>query len=190
MDQDRRVDETGVILDSGSTGGQRTDQAVVVRSEELDALYEQGSASLLLLAYGLTDDLAEARQCATDAWVQVLARPRVLDEVADPAGYLRQVVAARIRSRRRRRALPGRLRPRPAPATGPVPEELDRLPVELRQAIVLRDLAGLGLGEAAALAGVAPAELRQRVAAGREALAAGDHAADTHPGPPTDVDRG
>jgi RNA polymerase sigma factor (sigma-70 family) len=154
---------------ANGTGGKRTrmmdavhDEAVVREGGDAagwEELYRTDYAMAVRLAGLLVGDYRAGEEIAQEAFARLL---ETRTEMADPAGYLRGIVANLCRSRVRRAVLARRYRdwPNVAPAG---PEEatervaaqtavrwaLQRLPARQREAVVLRFYGGLTESEVA-----------------------------------------
>ncbi|UDY37114.1 RNA polymerase sigma factor [Dermatobacter hominis] len=108
--------------------------------ERLDALFRDRYAPLVRLATLLAGSRAVAEEVVMDAFEQLAPR---LDEVAEPAAYLRTSVVNGVRSSHRRAATAERFR-RPVDAAVPAPDldemwdRLHALRPEVRACVVLR----------------------------------------------------
>jgi RNA polymerase sigma-70 factor (ECF subfamily) len=140
------------------------------------------------LAFRFTGRADEAEELAQDIFLRAFERLHQFEgpEALFPAWLLTLARRVAIDHLRRRRAPPlSETEPDSLPSRAPGPEKgveesessvllwrgLRSLPVELREAVVLRDLEGLSYAEAAEVAGVPVGTMKSRVNRGRIELA-------------------
>jgi RNA polymerase sigma-70 factor (ECF subfamily) len=146
----------------------------------------------------LTGDLASAEDVAQEAFVRAASRWRQLARYDQPEAWVRRT-AFRLaidlaRRSRRHRGLVARLGARREPDAELHPQDravieaLRRLPLPLREVLVLHHCLDLPVEEVAAQTGVNPSTVKSRLSRGRERLAALLDP-DTAPTPATEEDR-
>lgn len=145
-----------------------------------DAFYERSYHRVVAHVYLTCGNLAEAQDCAQEAFIRAWDKRRQLDRDGHPEAWVR-TVAHRIsisRWRRDRRQVPvGDDRPEPA-STDPdatdrvaLQRALQELPVETRRVIVLHHLHDLSVNDVAAELGVPSGTVKARLSRGRARLA-------------------
>jgi len=149
---------------------------------QLEEIYAATAGRLVAQLYGLTGDFAEAQDVVQEAFARALARPSRLRDVDDPEAWLRTVAMNLARSRHRRRALFDRLS-RSGRIVGPssVPAmsadhvalvaALQRLPRQMREAVVLHHIADLPVVDVARVLDCSVDAVKARLVRGRRALA-------------------
>lgn len=142
----------------------------------LEVLYRERRADSLRLAHLLVGDRAQAEELVHDAFLRVLPR---IDELDNPAGYLRTVLVNACRDAGRRAT---RAKGHPSDPVPPVPPpdlplassavwaELLRLPERQRIALCLRFYDDLPDSEIAEILDVRPATVRSLVHRGLATL--------------------
>jgi RNA polymerase sigma-70 factor (ECF subfamily) len=161
---------------SGTGGVNRLTDAVAIED-----LYRGCARSMVVAAYGLTGNLAEAQDAVQEAFVRAVASPRKVLEADDPRAYLKTVALNVARSRyRRRQHLDLLLRRRPAPPevlAGMSPDRvallhaLRQLSQHEREAIVLHHLADLEVAQVAEMLGAPLGTVKSWLKRGRTKLA-------------------
>ncbi|WP_163506913.1 RNA polymerase sigma factor [Fodinicola acaciae] len=159
----------------GASTGEYGAEAVVER------LYRECSRQLLVAAYALTGDLAEAEDAVQEAFVRAFARPGQVARADNPVAWMRIVTLNIARSRfRRKQRLNVLLRRVPAPdsevpAADPdrivLVETVRRLPQAQREVIALFYLADFSLEDVARTLKVSVNVVKSRLHRGRQALA-------------------
>lgn len=146
-----------------------------MHSERFDEFYRSHHADAVRWAIALTGSRDAAEDVAHDALLAVAAK---LDQIDNPAGYLRRTVVNRAisvqrsRGRERRRARQAAAG-QPSSYTAPTTETLDALatlPFKLRAAVTLRYWADWTDEQIAEALGCAPATVRVRIHRGVAAL--------------------
>ena len=138
------------------------------RRERLAEAYGLYASDAVRLAYLLTGDAELARDLVQDAFVRVASRLPAVREPERFRGYLRKTVANLAKNHFRRRALERRHLQAASPAAtdrgpeerDPIFEDLQRLPLRQRTAIVLRYYVDLSEREAADEMGCSVAALK------------------------------
>lgn len=158
--------------------------------EHVREIYAACAGRLVSQVYAMTGDYAEAQDAVQDAFARELGHPGRLARVDNPEAWLRTVAVNLSRSRYRRRAVFDRLvrsgqvaAPAPPPTLSPdhvaLVAALQKLPVPVRETVVLHHLADLPVAEVARLQGCSVEAVKTRLVRGRRALAA--HLRDTEP---------
>jgi RNA polymerase sigma-70 factor (ECF subfamily) len=147
--------------------------------EGFEAFYRATYARTVATLCALTSDLAEAQDCAQEAYARLWQRWANVAEYNDPASWVR-TVGSRIaisRWRRARVAMRNLVRHGPLPlAAVPNPDSaaviaaLRQLPKPQQRVLVLHHMAGLPVAEIAAREGVAVGTIKARLHRGRAAL--------------------
>jgi RNA polymerase sigma-70 factor (ECF subfamily) len=146
----------------------------------VERLYRDAGQQLLLAAYALTGDHAEAQDAVQEAFVRAFAHPARVAKADNPVGWMRTVTlnVARDRHRRRRRLTSlMRLIPHhdPVPDVSPdrvaILEAVKKLPDGQREAIALHYLADLSVEETAEVLRISLSAAKSRLARGRRMLA-------------------
>jgi RNA polymerase sigma-70 factor (ECF subfamily) len=145
-----------------------------------DAFYQATSRRILQHAYAVCGDLAEAQDVVQEAYTRAWQRWSRISLYEDPEAWVRtvawRVAANRWRSARRWLTARARLGP-PEPDHGPGPDAvtieaaLRRLPMPLRQAVVLHYLCDMPVVEVAAVTGSPVGTIKVRLSRARTALA-------------------
>jgi RNA polymerase sigma-70 factor (ECF subfamily) len=156
--------------------GQPTTAAEAV----VERLYRESSRQLLVAAYALTGDLAEAEDAVQEAFVRAFARPGQVARADNPVAWMRIVTLNIARSRfRRRQRLNVLLRRVPPPPVDVPAAEPDRivltdvvrlLPRQQREVITLFYLADLSLEDVALTLKVSVNVVKSRLHRGRGTL--------------------
>jgi RNA polymerase sigma-70 factor (ECF subfamily) len=156
-------------------------QAQPAYERSLELLYRSTYERLVLSAYALTGDVAEAQDAVQEAFVRALARPGPVLTADSPEAWLRKVSLNLARSRFRRRhrldVLLRRVPPPPQEIPGLDPDRLAvlgairRLPRTQAETIALYYLADLPVDEVARALGVPSGTVKARLSRGRAALA-------------------
>jgi RNA polymerase sigma-70 factor (ECF subfamily) len=152
-----------------------------VRDERFAAFFRDVYPRVVGQLRMLTGDLASAEDVAQEAFVRAASRWAQLARYEQPEAWVRKTafhlaVDGLRRARRHRRAL-ARLGARPEPAASLDAEDreviaaLQRLPLPLREALVLHHCLDLPVEEVAAHTGVAAGTVKSRLSRGRERLA-------------------
>lgn len=147
--------------------------------EGFEAFYSATYARTVATLYALTGDVAEAQDCAQEAYARLWQRWSGVAAYNDPGAWVR-TVGARIaisRWRRTRVAMRNLVRQGPA-ALSAVPNAdsvalttaLKSLPPTLQRVLVLHHMAGIPIAEIAAREGVAVGTIKARLHRGRAAL--------------------
>jgi RNA polymerase sigma-70 factor (ECF subfamily) len=146
----------------------------------VERLYRDAGQQLLLAAYALTGDHAEAQDAVQEAFVRAFAHPSRVVYADNPVAWMRTVTLniARDRHRRRHRLKSlMRLIPyhEPAPEVSPdrvvILEAVKKLPDGQREAIALHYLADLSVEDTAEALHVSLSAAKSRLARGRRTLA-------------------
>lgn len=148
---------------------------------QLDALFRQSHSRLVVTAYALTGDLAEAQDVVSETFVRAVAHRRTLLATDSPEAWLR-TVARNVARRRWRRASQLKLLLRRSAASIPDVPELSpnrvallavirQLPPAQREAIALHYIADLPIADIAQTQGVAVSTVKSRLFRGRTRLA-------------------
>jgi RNA polymerase sigma-70 factor (ECF subfamily) len=147
----------------------------------LAEIYRDVHQRLVLTAYTLTGDLAEAQDAVQEAFVRAVARPQKVLAADSAEAWLRTVALniARTRFRRRHRldVLLRRIPPKPEEIPGVGPDWLAmmaairKLPPTQAEAIALHYLADLTIDEIARTLGAPAGTVKARLSRGRTALA-------------------
>jgi RNA polymerase sigma-70 factor (ECF subfamily) len=153
----------------------------VSHQEAIKDLYLASHQRLVLQLYPLTGDLGEAQEAVQEAFVKLLASPRLISALDHPEAWLRTVALNAARSRRRRgrvyQRLLGRVWTGPTEVPGATPDHvalmvaLRALPTGQREAIALHYLADLPVAEVAELLQISEGTVKSRLSRGRAALA-------------------
>ena len=130
----------------------------------------------------LTGDLAAAEDAAQEAFVRAASRWRQLSRYDQPEAWVRmtafRVAVDGLRRAGRQRRLVARLGGRRAPQAELDPQDqavveaLGRLPLAIREVLVLHHCLDLPVETVAAQTGVSPGTVKSRLSRGRERLAA------------------
>ncbi|WP_163506911.1 RNA polymerase sigma factor [Fodinicola acaciae] len=148
--------------------------------EAVERLYREASGQLVLAAYALTGDLADAQDAVQEAFVKAFQRPSRVANADNPVAWMRTVTIniARGRYRRHRRlgVLLRRIPPDPAvPGLAPdrvaVLTAVSKLPSGQREAIALHYFADMSVEEIAVCLRTPAGTVKSRLSRGREALA-------------------
>jgi RNA polymerase sigma-70 factor (ECF subfamily) len=147
----------------------------------LEHLYTEAADQLLVAAFALTGDLAEAQDAVHEAFVRALAHPARVARADSPIGYLRtttlNVARERYRRRQRLRVLMHRMPVTAEQLPGLSPDRIAlldairRLPARHREAITLFYLADLPVDEVAAALKVPAGTVKAWLSRGRTRLA-------------------
>ncbi|GAA1664980.1 SigE family RNA polymerase sigma factor [Fodinicola feengrottensis] len=163
-----------ILRDGGGAAG-LTDVAAI------EELYRGCARRMVVAAYGLTGNLAEAQDAVQEAFVRAVAAPQKVLRAENPEAWLRTVALNVARSRfRRRQHLDMLMRRKP-----PLPETLpgmsaDRiallhamrqLSVREREAIALHHLADLEVTQVAEILGAPVGTVKSWLKRGRTKLA-------------------
>jgi RNA polymerase sigma factor (sigma-70 family) len=155
------MDSTGEVRLAGPDGAPRA-----ARSAAFDEVYAAERPAIVRLAALLVGSHAEGEELAHDAFMKLLER---LDEVDNPAGFLRTVVVRLALSTQRRRRTEARVvrrvgvdRPTSIPELDETWDALQRLQPARRAVLVLRYYEHLHHGEIADLLGCPTATVRSR----------------------------
>jgi RNA polymerase sigma-70 factor (ECF subfamily) len=154
----------------------------VEAGDALEQLYREAGAQLVLSAYALTGNVADAQDAVQDAFVRAFRDPEQVMRADNPLAYMRTATlnAARTRHGRMRRLGELMLRLPPPklvlPGLGPdrvaVLTALGKLPAHQREAIWLHYFADLPIEEIATSLGVPVGTIKSRLKRGREAMLA------------------
>ena len=135
----------------------------------LEALYREQYQPSVRLAHLITGDRSRAEELAQDAFIRLAPK---LDELDNPAGYLRTILVNLCRDDGRRAARAS-AHPAPVPRVAPEPPvpasstavwaALQRLPERQRVAVTLRYSLDLPDDEIAEVLGARPATVRSLV---------------------------
>jgi len=136
-----------------------------------EALFQRHHLSVFRFLRRMTGDASLAEDIAQDVFVRVIRGLETYDARDRDLAWLfriaRRLVADHERDTRRRPALVVDDRPRPAASSAHLGIEIDEalrvLPVEEREAFLLREQAGLGYEEIGALTGATPDAVRNRI---------------------------
>lgn len=152
--------------------------------EEVREIYALSANRLMAQVYAMTGDFAEAQDVVQEAFARALARSGQFRRVDNPEAWLRTVALNLARSRHRRRMVFNRLartglldrydahEPPLSPDHVALVRALQRLPVAVREALVLHHIADLPVREVAELAGCSVDAVKTRLVRGRRALLA------------------
>ena len=148
--------------------------------DEFDEFYHATNRRLLHQMYAMTGNLDDARECVQEAYARAWQHWRSVQQVADPAAWLR-TVAWRIAAGRWHKARNGvravNRSGRPEPVQPPSLDRvalvaaLRKIAAEQRRAIVLYHLVGMSVAEVARETGAPAGTVKARLARGRRALA-------------------
>lgn len=149
--------------------------------EQLDALFRECHGRLVVTAYALTSDLAEAQDVVSETFVRAVAHRKTLLAAESPEAWLR-TVARNVARRRWRRASQLRSLMRRSAASIPDAPELSpdrvallavirQLPAGQREAIALHYIADLPIADIAQTQGVTVSTVKSRLFRGRTKLA-------------------
>ena len=147
---------------------------------DFTAFYDDTWGGTVACAYAASGDLSAAEDLAQEAYVRAWARWSTIRDYDDPAGWVRRVATRLAVSRWRRsrvaqtflsRSRPPEAVAGPSDTTVALVRALSQIPEAQRRAIVLHHLAGLSVGEIAALEHCPTGTVKTRLARGRGALA-------------------
>lgn len=143
--------------------------------------YEAHFGHLVAQLYALTADLAEAQDCAQEAFIRAWPRWSKIRDYDNPQAWLYRVGyrlavsrwrrAARSRLPRVRQALEPVPNPEPSADTMILVEALRKVSESQRRALVLHYMVGLTVAQIAAEEGVAVGTVKARLSRGRTAMA-------------------
>ncbi|GAA1705800.1 hypothetical protein GCM10009765_64000 [Fodinicola feengrottensis] len=150
--------------------------------EIIERLYRESSRYLLVTAFALTGDRAEAEDAVQEAFVRAFATPALVLRADNPVAWMRTVTMniARSRIRRKQRLrmlLPRLAEPESTNLPGLAPERIvlmnavRRLPARQRETIALFYLADMSIQETAEALEVSVTSVKTRLHRGRNALA-------------------
>jgi RNA polymerase sigma factor (sigma-70 family) len=141
------------------------------RDARIEQLFRQEYRGMVRLAYTLIGDNQRAEDVVQDGFIDVLRR---LDEVRQPAAYLRTAVVSRFRSEMRRRRVRAMHPPQPPDdlslGAGDLWDVLAKLTEDQRIAIVLKYHGRYRSSEIAEIMDIAPSTVRYHLRAGLAAL--------------------
>lgn len=146
---------------------------------DFGAHFEANYQRLVAQLYAITLDAGEAHDVVQDAYSRAWRNWAVVGRSSDPSMWIRNVaVRSTIRSWRRVLARVGIARPQPIgdgvdPRTGVLLSALRRLPPPERRSIVLSYMAGVSVGEIAALEEISPGTVQARLSRGRYVVTEG-----------------
>jgi RNA polymerase sigma-70 factor, ECF subfamily len=153
----------------------------VVADEGFTAFFEGAYPRVVGQLRLLTGDLAAAEDAAQEAFVRAASRWRQLSRYDQPEAWVRmtafRLAVAGLRRARRQRRLVARLGSHRAPESelGPqdraVVEALGRLPLPMREVLVLHHCLDLPVETVAIQTGVSVGTVKSRLSRGRERLA-------------------
>jgi RNA polymerase sigma-70 factor (ECF subfamily) len=148
---------------------------------QIERLYVESGSQLLVAAYALTGDLAEAQDAVHEAFLRAFARPGRVLRTGNPVAYLRTVTLNIARERfRRRQRLRVLLRQLPAadetlPGLSPdrtaLLTAIRQLPDRQREAIALYYLADMTVEDVAAALDAPAGSVKAWLSRGRSKLA-------------------
>lgn len=150
-------------------------------TESFDDFYRTTSRRVVHHLYAMTGNLAEAQDCAQEAYARAWQRWSQLDSAGRPEAWVRTVAHRIAVSRwRRTRTAARHLLSHTSEPTSPAPSEdhlllvaaLRQIPEAMRHTVVLYHLVGLSVAEVARETGVAEGTVKARLHRGRAALAA------------------
>lgn len=146
----------------------------------VERLYRESSRQLLVAAYALTGDLAEAEDAVQEAFVRAFARPGQVARADNPVAWMRivtlNIARSRFRRRQRLNVLLRRVPPTPVdlPTTEPdrivLTDMVRLLPRQQREVITLFYLADLSLEDVALTLKVSVNVVKSRLHRGRATL--------------------
>jgi RNA polymerase sigma-70 factor (ECF subfamily) len=166
-----------MVMRPGNPGIARVAPSVASVDDAFDAFWLADQAAVLAVAAALTGDWATAEDITQDAFSAAYRR---WDEIDNPAGWVRRVVANRAASHWRRRAREGaafaRLAARPSPVVlGRENDEFWKtvraLPRRQAQVVTLRYLDDLSISEIAEVLEIAEGTVKATLSHARSALA-------------------
>ncbi|MEX2557898.1 MAG: SigE family RNA polymerase sigma factor [Actinomycetota bacterium] len=147
------------------------------------ALYRRHAANAIRLAYLLTGDEALAEDLFHDAFIKISGRWGTLRDPEAFGGYLRRTIVNLSHSHHRRKAVERRFLERERGSLRPTPgaesldheadelwDQIQRLPIGQRQAIVLRFYEDVSDEEIAEILRCRPGTVRSRISRGLDAL--------------------
>jgi RNA polymerase sigma factor (sigma-70 family) len=148
---------------------------------ELEELYDASYRRLVVQAYAVCGDLADAEDAVQEAFVTAIRKERQLRGVANVEAWIRTTALNRLRGGWRHGAVVRRYEPRvPGPQApvevGPdhvaIVRALRQVDVHHREVVVLHYLADLGIAEIAAELRIPEGTVKSRLARARDRLAA------------------
>lgn len=157
---------------------------------DFDELYRGSAARVVHLVYANTGDLTLAQDATQEAFARAWADWDRVSHHDDPLSWVRTVARRLAISEWRRSTARERAYTRHGLATAPpqpnedrvaVTAALRRIPVEMREAVVLHYIADLSVDQIAAETGAPPGTIKARLHRGRARLAELLGAADTEP---------
>ncbi|GAA1664942.1 RNA polymerase sigma factor [Fodinicola feengrottensis] len=165
----------------GEHGAAGPDRPSSAAEAVVERLYRESSRQLLVAAYALTGDLAEAEDAVQEAFVRAFARPSAVARADNPVAWMRivtlNIARSRFRRRQRLNVLLRRLPPAPVEVPAAEPDRLfltqvvRGLPRPQREVITLFYLADLSLEDVAQTLKVSVNVVKSRLHRGRRALA-------------------
>lgn len=171
---------------------------VAVRADEKDAtalveqLYRDAGRQLVLAAYALTGNVADAQDAVQEAFVKAFDRPSRVVAADNPVAWMRTVTIniarGRYRRNRRLKVLMRRLPEPDAVIPGLAPDRvavltaIAKLPDSQREAIALHYFADLTVEDIASALGTPAGTVKSRLKRARDALA--ELLSDERPGGP------
>jgi RNA polymerase sigma-70 factor (ECF subfamily) len=148
-------------------------------ADALEQLYRESGGQLVLAAYALTGNVADAQDAVQDAFVRAFRDPEKVMRADNPVAWMRTVTLniARTRHGRMRRLAELMLRLPPvleAPGLAPdrvaVLTALGKLPARQREVIWLHYFADLSVDDIADSLGVPSGTIKSRLKRGRQAM--------------------
>jgi RNA polymerase sigma-70 factor (ECF subfamily) len=152
----------------------------VAESASLHDLYDASYGRLVLQLFALCGNVTEAEDAVQEAFVKAIGQGRAFDRVHNPEAWLRTVAINHQRNnwrhakvvRRFVASVPGSQEvPELSPDHVAVVRAIAQLDPDLRQVVVLRYLADLGVAEIAHELGLPDGTVKSRLARARERLA-------------------
>lgn len=150
--------------------------------QAFDAFYENSFTRVVAHVHAMCGNLAEAQDCAQEAFVRAWDHRSKLDEDRAPEAWVRltaqRLAVSRWRKARRAFRQPDRAleptlaTPGPGPDRVAVHRALAQLPLPQREALVLHHLHGLSVAEIADEVSAPTGTVKARLSRGRAALAA------------------
>ena len=146
-----------------------------------DSFYESSYRGVVAHVYAMCGNMAEAQDCAQEAFVRAWAKRQELDRSRSAEAWVRTVAyrlaVSRWRKARRAlrqpdRALEDRQAAQPSPDRVALVDALAQISPEQRRVIVLHHLCDLSIAQIAEEVGAPTGTVKARLSRGRAALAA------------------